>query len=72
MEARALMLGKPNFFQYIFPDNLGPNASDAARANSLGLDTTRMLADLHVGYGGAVEQAAADYAADPSYHQGAV
>ena len=62
MEQRAKQIGKPAFFNYIFPSNLGLNATDRARVTAAGLDETRILADWHVGYGGAVEDAASMFA----------
>jgi hypothetical protein len=52
--------------------NLGLNTTDIARAKAAGLDATRLLADLHVGYGGAVEQAEAEFASHPGFAEGAV
>ena len=73
MEERAVTIGKPGFFNYIFPDNLGLNATDRARAAKAGLDETRILADLHVGYGGAIEQANSMFASNGvDYKGGAV
>ncbi len=72
MEARAAAIGKPSFFNYIFPSNLGLNATDIARANDAGLDASRLLADLHVGYGGAVEQAQAEFSSHADFAEGAV
>jgi hypothetical protein len=70
MEKRSLSIGKPNFFNYIFPSNLGLNSTDRARATAAGLDETRILADLHVGYGGAVEQADSMFASNGRGYKG--
>ena len=70
MEARAAAIGKPNFFNYIFPSNLGLNSTDRARAKAMQLDESRILADLHVGYGGAIEQADAMFKTNSLDHGG--
>eukprot|EP00951_Prasinocladus_malaysianus_P036043 scaffold376160_cov45-Prasinocladus_malaysianus.AAC.1 len=58
---------------YIVPSNGGLPAADALAALDAGLDTSRIVADLHVGAGGAI-QAAADLFANPvvdGFEQGA-
>lgn len=72
MEARAVAIGKPDFFNYIFPSNLGLNTTDIARAKAAGLDASRLLADLHVGYGGAVEDGNMEFVSHPGFAEGAV
>lgn len=64
MEARVAAVGAPPF-HYMFPQNGNLNAADAARAMALGLPLSRLLPDLHVGAGGAVQEAAALFAAPP-------
>ena len=53
MEARANAVGIPNQLHYMFPDNGGLNAADAAKAAALKLGK-RLVTDLHVGAGGAL------------------
>lgn len=48
LEKRANELGLNNTFHYIFPDNIGPNAKDAAAASALGLGE-RLVVDIHSG-----------------------
>ena len=72
MEARSVAISKRSFFNYIFPSNLGLNATDIIRARTAGLDASRLLADLHVGYGGAVEQAQAEFSSHEHFAEGAV
>lgn len=64
MEARRAAVGAPPLF-YMFPENGGLNAADAQRALDLGLPVDRIMPDLHVGAGGAMEQAAALFASPP-------
>jgi|EP01047_Picozoa_sp_COSAG01_P045629 hypothetical protein len=71
MEKRAIAIDKPNFFNYIFPSNTGLNATDRKRVAAAQLDETRILADLHVGYGGAIEQADAMFASNGATYFGA-
>lgn len=61
MEERSKAVNSPPLY-YMFPQNNGLNAADAQRALSAGVDTSRILADLHVGAGGAVEAAAGMFA----------
>jgi alpha-L-arabinofuranosidase len=56
MEARRVAIGAPEF-RYLFPNNGGLNAADATRAVNLGLPIERILADIHVGANGGVENA---------------
>jgi hypothetical protein len=74
MEARGKAVGAPPL-HYMFPQNQGLNAADAARLLSLAPDVVpRVLADLHVGAGGAVD-AASDLFANPpvpGFNQGAI
>jgi hypothetical protein len=75
MEARAKAVGAPPL-RYMFPDNGGLNAADAARLLALrgpGI-APRVLPDLHVGAGGAVEAAAGLFANPPvpGFNQGAI
>eukprot|EP00048_Salpingoeca_helianthica_P022073 m.16259 g.16259 ORF g.16259 m.16259 type:complete len:806 (-) comp6848_c0_seq2:62-2479(-) len=71
MEEKLVELGMGGQFTYLFPDNGGPNAVDAARAEKLGLGD-RLVSDIHVGAGGAMAEAEALFQRNPSYHQGAV
>ena len=73
MEAKARALGIGNTIHYMFPQNGFLNDTDLAKAAKL---TPRvdelMVADLHVGAGGAVEQATALFAKHPDFKMGAV
>lgn len=73
MEARSKAVGSPPL-HYMFPDNGGLNAADAARAVSLGLPIERLMPDLHVGAGGAVGVAATLFANPPvpGFNQSAI
>ena len=53
IEARAKKIGISAELQYIFPQNMGMNATDSARAEALGLGD-RLLTDIHDGSGGGV------------------
>ena len=64
MEKRAAAIGAPKLF-YAFPDNGGLTSSDAAAAVAAGLPIERLLTDLHVGSGGAVEASAQLFANPP-------
>jgi alpha-L-arabinofuranosidase len=55
----------------VFPNNPGPNAQDAAKAQALGLGD-HVVTDIHVGAGGGIEAAEALFASNPAYSQGAV
>ena len=74
MEARSAAVGSPPL-RYMFPDNDGLRSADAARllAAAPGV-VPRILPDLHVGAGGAVDSAAALFANPPTpgFSQGAV
>lgn len=74
MEARAASLGNVPPLRYMFPENGGLNAADAARALAAGLPVQRIMPDLHVGGGGAVEQAATLFANPPvpGFNQSAI
>ena len=75
MEARAKAVGAPPL-RYMFPQNGGVNAADAARMLAVvGADVVpRILPDLHVGAGGAVQAAAALFANPPvpGFNTGAI
>eukprot|EP00047_Mylnosiga_fluctuans_P024921 m.176110 g.176110 ORF g.176110 m.176110 type:complete len:817 (+) comp9956_c0_seq3:6-2456(+) len=64
MEKRAKAVGAPEL-HYMFPDNGGLNAADAAKAMAMGLPITRIMPDIHVGAGGAVQEAAGLFANPP-------
>jgi hypothetical protein len=74
MEARATQIGAPPL-RFMFPDNGGLNGADAARLLAAAPDVVpRVLADIHVGAGGAVDAAAALFANPPTagFNQGAI
>lgn len=56
---------------YIFPQNGYLNQADGDRAEALGLKD-HLLADMHVGFGGAVEQSAALFEAHSNWTMGTV
>lgn len=60
MEARAKKVGVGGKLKYIFPSNGGLNPADTIKAKALGIDA-QMAADIHVGGGGGVEVAIADF-----------
>jgi len=70
MEAKAKSLGKTLY--YMFPTNEGLNSADAQKATSAGLPINRLMPDIHVGGGGAVETAEADFNAMPTFNQSAI
>lgn len=72
MEAKATELGMPDTLYYIFPQNGFLNPADIAKANSLGLPAPHLLADIHIGPGGAVEEARDLFAKNAPYRHGAV
>jgi hypothetical protein len=67
MEARAAAMGRAGQLTYMFPDNNGLSASDLAKAQAAGLPLSRIGADIHVSAGGAVAEAVAGFAKNPSY-----
>lgn len=73
MEARSAAVGSPPLY-YMFPSNSGLNPTDAQRIMSLGLPVERILPDLHVGAGGAVEAAASLFSNPPipGFNTGAI
>ena len=73
MEARAKALG-PHVppLRYVYPSPSGLPQADRSKARAAGLPLERLLADVHVGSGGAVARAAALFAADPTFPQGAL
>jgi hypothetical protein len=73
MEAKARTLGIGNTIHYMFPQNGFLNDTDLAKAAKLSPRVDElMVADLHVGAGGAVEQATALFAKHPDFKMGAV
>ena len=50
MEARANAVGMAGKLHYIYPLNAGPNSTDAAALNTLGL-ATRLIVDTHHWFG---------------------
>jgi len=70
METKAKSLGQTLF--YMFPTNQGLNSSDASRATSAGLPQQRIMPDIHVGAGGAIGTAQADFNALPNFNQSAI
>ena len=72
MEARAAKLGKAKFFYYMSPNGGGWfNASQTAEVEALGLGD-HVVADLHIGAGGAVAKAKEVFAKFPGCTMGAV
>ena len=74
MEAASAAVASPPL-RYMFPSNSGLNAADAARLLAAAPSVVpRILADLHVGAGGAVEAAAGLFANPPTpgFAQGAI
>ena len=72
MEARAAKLGMPNTLTYLYPTNHGVSPSTAAQLVAAGIDPARVAPDIHIGAGGAIPVAEADFAANPSFAQSAV
>ena len=71
MEARAATLGLNGTLTYIFPDNGGLRGKDIDAAKALGIDA-QIAADIHVGAGGGLDQAAGLFASRTDFHQSAV
>lgn len=74
MEARSKMVGSPPLY-YMYPQNDGPSSDIAAALLAQAPDVVpRILPDLHVGAGGAVEAAANLFAHPPvnGFSQGAI
>jgi hypothetical protein len=57
--------------KYIFPSNGGLNPADTVKAKALGIDA-QMAADIHVGGGGGVEVAIADFKAEGDFKISAI
>jgi parallel beta-helix repeat protein len=74
MESRKKAIGGVPPLRYIYPGvgTQGLSATDKRRARELKLPVECILTDLHVGAGGAVQQARELFAADPSFRQGVV
>jgi hypothetical protein len=73
MEAKARSLGIGKTIHYMFPQNGFLKPEDIAKASQLSPRVDeQMVADLHVGGGGAVEQATALFAKHPTFKLGAV
>lgn len=72
METRAAGLGMAGMLRYMFPTNEGLNAADAARAQALNLPIQNIMPDIHIGGGGAIPVAEADFAALPNFPQSAI
>jgi len=70
MEAKAKSLGVELY--YLFPTNDGLNSADANKAVQDGLPIDHIAPDIHVGGGGAVEVAEADFNAMPTFDQSAI
>jgi alpha-L-arabinofuranosidase len=66
MEARAKQVGVGGQLKYIFPSNGGLNPADTIKAKALGMDA-QMAADIHVGGGGGVAVAVADFKAEGDF-----
>ena len=71
MEARAKKIGVGGKLKYIFPSNGGLNPADTIKAKALGIDA-QMAADIHVGGGGGVEVAIADFKAEGDFKISAI
>ena len=73
MEAKAVELGMGGTFHYMFPQNNFLNQADLTKAAALipRLDS-QMVADVHIGGGGAVEAARRLFASNTSFKMGAV
>jgi hypothetical protein len=71
MEARRVAVGAPPLY-YMYPLNTGLNATGAAEAVAAGLPIPNLMPDCHVGGGGGVECAEADFAALPNFTQSAI
>ena len=73
MEARAKAVGAPPLF-YMYPQNGGVDAQQAQALLDAGVDPARILPDLHVGAGGAVDEAAGLFNNPPvpGFTQGAI
>ena len=73
MEARSKAVGSPPLY-YMYPQNGGVSAEQAQALLHLGVDPARILPDLHVGAGGAAEEAAGLFASPPvpGFTQGAI
>lgn len=71
MEARAKKVGMGGKLHYIFPSNGGLNPADTVKAKALGIDS-QMAADIHVGGGGGVEVAVADFKTEGDFKISAI
>ena len=73
MEKKAASLGMPKTIFYMFPQNGFLNDTDIAKASKI---TPRidgqMVADIHIGGGGAVEAARGLFGKHPEFQMGAV
>ena len=67
IEERAKLIGKEDFFVYMFPDNGGLHSADITEIKKLDIDS-RIAPDIHISGGGALEAAEGLYAANPDFH----
>ena len=72
MEARAAEIGGVPPLRYMFPDNAGLNSADQAAAIAAKLPIERIMPDVHVGAGGAVEAAATLFSTAPDFPMSAI
>eukprot|EP00658_Telonema_sp_P-2_P038649 TRINITY_DN27689_c0_g1_i2.p1 TRINITY_DN27689_c0_g1~~TRINITY_DN27689_c0_g1_i2.p1 ORF type:complete len:676 (-),score=152.23 TRINITY_DN27689_c0_g1_i2:251-2278(-) len=73
MQAKATEIGKTDKMYYMFPNNNFLNSTDMAKASQLSprIDD-QLLADIHIGGGGAVEAATTLFASHGDFKMGAV
>ena len=72
MEARATALGRAGELRFMYPTNQGVSQSTAAALLAAGFNASRFAPDIHVGAGGAIAEATADFNANPAFAQSAI
>ena len=72
MEARATSLGRPGQLRWMYPTNDGVSAATASALVAAGIAPNRVMPDIHIGAGGALAVAQADFAANPAFGQSAI
>jgi hypothetical protein len=71
METRRVAVGAPEM-KYMYPTNQGVSAAEAAALTAAGVAAEKIMPDIHIGGGGALPIAAADFAALPGFDQMAI
>lgn len=72
MEARASSLGRAGELRWMYPTNDGVSQATAGALVAAGIAPNRVMPDIHIGAGGALDVAEADFARLPDFAQSAI